>query len=198
MAAQAREEFSKLDTVTQAKLKKLSREIVVRAASLKPEDMAGVSGPLGFWDPVSFSKSGRIAVYRSAELKHGRVCMMAFLGIVVGERFHPFFDTWGGGPFVSAAASHFTPALSENFWPAFWALCAGHELLFELGDKGQGKNPGAEIGDYGFDPLGLKQSMSPAELKEMQTKELNNGRLAMIATMGILAQELVTGKAIFR
>jgi N utilization substance protein A len=34
-------------------------------------------------------------------------------------------------------------------------------------------------GDLGFDPLGLKPT-SPAEFKEMQNKELNNGRLAMI------------------
>merc|ERR1711937_429890 len=40
MAAQAKEEFAKLDHVSQAKFKELSREVVVRAASLKPEDMA--------------------------------------------------------------------------------------------------------------------------------------------------------------
>jgi len=31
----------------------------------------------------------------------------------------------------------------------------------------------------------------------MQTKELNNGRLAMLAAMGFIVQELVNGKEIF-
>jgi len=37
----------------------------------------------------------------------------------------------------------------------------------------------------------------PAELKEMQTKELNNGRLAMIAIAGMIVQEGVTGQKLF-
>ena len=53
-----------------------------------------------------------------------------------------------------------------------------------------------ESGDLGFDPLGLKPT-DPAELKEMQTKELNNGRLAMIATAGMIVQELVTKDKLF-
>merc|ERR1719240_434034 len=44
MAAQAKEEFSKLDRETQVKLKKLGREVVVRASTLNPEDMAGITG----------------------------------------------------------------------------------------------------------------------------------------------------------
>ena len=48
-------------------------------------------------------------------------------------------------------------------------------------------------GDLGFDPLGLKPT-SPSELREMQTKELQNGRLAMIGAAGFLAQEAVTGQ----
>merc|ERR1712190_287215 len=100
MAAQAREEYAKLDLATKAKLKKLSGDVVVRAASLTPEDMAGVTKPLGFWDPAGLSKKGNLAVYREAELKHGRVCMLAALGIIVTEEFHPFFDFWGDGPFV--------------------------------------------------------------------------------------------------
>merc|ERR1712054_433757 len=50
-------------------------------------------------------------------------------------------------------------------------------------------------GDIGFDPLGLKPT-DPAEFLEMQTKELQNGRLAMLAFMGFLAQELVNEKTI--
>ena len=41
-----------------------------------------------------------------------------------------------------------------------------------------------------FDPLGLKP-------KAMQAKEINNGRLAMIAMAGMVVQELVTGNKLF-
>ena len=51
-------------------------------------------------------------------------------------------------------------------------------------------------GEFAFDPLGLKPK-DPAALVEMQTKELNNGRLAMIAIAGMVAQELVTYEKLF-
>jgi hypothetical protein len=35
-----------------------------------------------------------------------------------------------------------------------------------------------------------------AAFATMQTKELNNGRLAMLAVAGIIAQELVNGKGV--
>ena len=44
--------------------------------------------------------------------------------------------------------------------------------------------------------VGLKPT-NEAELKEMQNKELNNGRLAMIAIAGMVTQELVTGAKLF-
>merc|ERR1712070_1213005 len=51
-------------------------------------------------------------------------------------------------------------------------------------------------GDMSFDPLGLKPE-DPAEFLEMHTKELQNGRLAMLGWAGMVAQELVNGKEIF-
>ena len=50
-------------------------------------------------------------------------------------------------------------------------------------------------GDLGFDPLGLKPT-NDKDLKSMATKELNNGRLAMIGIAGMVAQELVSGMKI--
>merc|ERR1712226_1800854 len=191
MRAQAKEEFSKLDHETQAKLKKLGKEVVVRAASIDPEDLAGVTEPLGFWDPAGFSENGNVAAYRRAELKHGRVCMQAALGIIVSEKFHPIFDAWGEGPYVSAVATHFTETARTNFWPAFWIMAAGHELATSLADY-----DGKELGDFGFDPLGLRPE-DPEELKVLENKDLNNGRLAMVSAAGMIAQELVTGKNIF-
>merc|ERR1712187_556570 len=190
----AKEEFLRLDPETQAKLKKLSKDVVVRAASRKPEDMAGITAPLGFFDPAGFSK-GDLAFLRSAEIKHGRVCMLAVLGIVVSENFHPFYDAWGDGPFVSAIQSHFSPTALQQFWPAFWVNMAAHEYLLTLNQE-QLAGPDALPGDFGFDPLKLKPE-KPEDLKTMQDKELNNGRLAIFAAAGIIAQELVTGKKIF-
>ena len=50
-------------------------------------------------------------------------------------------------------------------------------------------------GDLGFDPLGLKPT-DAAGFAKMQTKELQNGRLAMLGVAGMCAQELVNHKTI--
>jgi light-harvesting complex I chlorophyll a/b binding protein 1 len=193
MKAQAREEFSKLDYETQAKLKALSKDLVVRAtrSSFDPEDMAGVSAPLGFWDPAGFAKDEEsVAQYRRAEIKHGRVCMSSSLGMLVADKFHPIFDNWNEGEFVSSMQSHFSETAVKNFWPAFWIMTAGHELATTFADY-----DGKEEFDYGFDPLNLRPE-DPEKQLEYKTMELNPGRWAMFCAAGIIAQELVTGKSV--
>jgi len=198
MRAQAKEEFSKLDRESQAKLKKLSKELVVRASAFRVEDMPGVSAPLGvpgesIWDPAGLANDideEKFFKYRQAEIKHGRVCMSSSLGMLVAEKFHPIFDNWNEGPFVSSMASHFSETAAKNFWPAFWIMTAGHELATTLADY-----DGKEEFDYGFDPLNLRPE-DPEKLQEYQTMELNHGRWAMICAAGIIAQELVTGQSV--
>ena len=56
----------------------------------------------------------------------------------------------------------------------------------------QALKAGYTPGDLNFDPLGLKPT-DPAELREMQAKELSHGRLGMLAAAGFLAQEAATG-----
>ena len=51
-------------------------------------------------------------------------------------------------------------------------------------------------GNLGFDPLGLTPK-DPKEFDLLRTKEINNGRLAMIGIAGIVAQELVTSEKVF-
>ena len=51
---------------------------------------------------------------------------------------------------------------------------------------------GYENGNYNFDPLRLRPD-EPEEYRDMMNKELNNGRLAMIAVIGMIFQEYFTG-----
>lgn len=50
-------------------------------------------------------------------------------------------------------------------------------------------------GDLSWDPLGLKPT-DAAGLKDISTKEINNGRLAMLAIAGFVVQEEISGKTI--
>merc|ERR1712134_222104 len=174
------------------------------------KSLPGVTGPLGFFDPLGFSSAddvtqGRIKFYREAELKHGRVGMLAALGFLVGENFHPLFG--GNVDVPSYLAFQQTPL--QTFWPYVVFAIAIPEIFsvfsFETPALFARREEGGmvwsirsdyELGDLGFDPLGLKPT-DPAELREMQTKELNNGRLAMIAAAGMIAQELASGNKIF-
>ena len=165
------------------------------------KDLPGITDPLGFFDPLNFcedASEGKIKFYREVELKHGRVAMLAALGFLVGEQFHPL---WGGAIDVpSYIAFQETPL--QTFWPAVVLVISVLEVfsVFSFNTPFGGEKwsirSDYENGDLGFDPLGLKPE-SPAELKEMQTKELNNGRLAMIAIIGMMGQELANNAKLF-
>merc|ERR1719261_2452175 len=175
------------------------------------KSLPGVTGPMGFFDPMGFCSAdditeGKIKFYREVELKHGRVGMLAALGFLVGENFHPLF----GGDIDVPAYLAFQQTPLQTFWPAVVVAIAIPEVfsvfsfetpaLFAAGDKKAGMpweiRSDHEAGDLGFDPLSLKPT-DPAELKEMQTKELQNGRLAMIAAAGMIAQELASNQKLF-
>jgi len=161
------------------------------------KEMAGVTSFPGFWDPAGFSTDipdGKLMFYREAELKHGRVGMIASLGIVVGEVFHPFF----GGQDHGVSKDLFTQNVEiQIFWVvALLAMGALEVPRLEMIEGGEIKATDALPGDLGFDPLGLKPK-DAKELKIMQDKELNNGRLAMLAAAGMIAQELYDGKQLF-
>ena len=144
------------------------------------------------------ASEGRVKFYREVELKHGRVAMLAALGFVVGEHFHPL---WGGNVDVpSYIAWQETPL--QDWMPLVGLVIAIHELtsVFTFNSPFGGEifsiRSDYASGDLGWDPLGLKPT-DAAALKEMQTKEINNGRLAMIAVAGMIGQELAQGSKLF-
>ena len=170
--------------------------------SFSVQSMPGISGPLGFFDPAGFSESateGRLRFYREVELKHGRVSMLAALGFPIAEQFHPLF----GGEIDVPSYVAFQESPLQTFWPAVLVAISAIEVfsVFSFNSPFGGGDPWTirpdyESGDLGFDPLRLRPE-SPEEFKELQTKELNNGRLAMIAVSGMIVQELVTGEKLW-
>jgi len=170
-------------------------------AKFNVKSMPGVSPPLGFFDPAGFTNGAsesKIRFYREVELKHGRIAMLASLGFIVGEQFHPLF----GGDIDVPSYIAFQQTPLQTFWPVVVTLISILETfsVFTFNSPAGGEpwsvRSDHEPGNLGFDPLGLKPE-NAEELKEMQTKELNNGRLAMLAAAGMIAQEYVSGQKLF-
>jgi hypothetical protein len=172
--------------------------------------LPGSLAPAGEFDPLGFAKDTPLATmkqWREAEIQHSRVAMLAAIGLLVTEEpieYHPLFEAYEKdiGPAirhldeVDAASPFFILGLTLLIGSLEWnrALCgfAKPEGEFSFQQLKEDYYPG----DIGFDPLGLKPE-DPAEYAEMQTKELQNGRLAMLGAAGMIAQELVNGEEIF-
>ena len=167
----------------------------------------GALAPVGIFDPLNFAGKADGATlkrYREAEIQHGRVGMLAVVGFLVGEKVEGssfLFDAQVSGPAITHLSQ--VPAL---FWVfLITAIGAAEQKRAVIGFVDPSEVPVGQPGllraeytpgDIGFDPLGIKPS-DPFELEIMQTKELQNGRLAMLAAAGFMAQELVDGKGIF-
>ena len=190
----------KLDEIPEAENRFTSRLATQEGFCL---DLPGALAPMGQWDPAGFTSQASdndIRRYREAETQHGRVAMLAVIGFLVAESWHPLFADVTG-----PAIDHLTQVRQE--YPAFFEIGAlvigGLEVNRALvgwafpdsREKAGVLNEDYYPGDVGFDPLGLKPT-DPEAFAEMQTKELQNGRLAMLAAAGFLAQELVNHKPI--
>lgn len=146
----------------------------------------GVSAPLGFFDPLGFYKTDTKTMdkYREAELKHGRVAMTAVLGWLTQEHFHPLYDGKLSGNPLKAFAE--VPPLGFVQIIAFVGLL---EYTFALAAQEKGYVPGDYLGVSDH----IEDKNDPVWVG-FQTRELNNGRLAMIAIMGEIAHAAITGK----
>jgi len=162
--------------------------------------LPGGENVLGEFDPLGFlDGKDKLEVYRlrEAELAHGRVAMLASLGFLVQEKFHPLFSG-DGGPAIDQI-----PKLPIWLWGVMLAgigsaeqtrIAKGWQKIDPESNKASSAlREGYYPGDIGFDPFNIRPK-DPTALRLMQEKELSHGRLAMIAAAGFLAQEAVTGQ----
>ena len=140
-------------------------------------------------------------LFRESELAHGRVAMMGALGFLVQSHFAPIFDMEGAPVIRHLDKVLQTPMGQSAGFVLLTAIFFSEIQRARVGwmdpdDEMRTLRPDYLPGDLSFDPLGMKPK-DAAGFLAMQNKELNNGRLAMLAIAGMTAQELVTDTQIF-
>merc|ERR1719195_693138 len=156
------------------------------------ENELGVQEPVGFWDPLGLSADGDAATFmrrRESELKHGRISMLATMGYITPELTGKFPGMLSKSEGVSfddipngLGAISKVPALG---WGQIVLYCAAVE-------GSAANNRGDAPGDFRWKVL---TSSDPEERRKKLAAEIANGRLAMMAIIGMFFQDGLTGSA---
>lgn len=202
--------LSPLRTITDA-VSRASQRIVMEAADAPPKKV----GDFGF-DPLGLSSSDNFAYYREAEIKHGRLAMLAAVAWPLQEILHPVIvdavRQSTGLPLkdVLVESGGASPSLlngglfQAEVLPALLLFTAGCAAL-ERSDLrtrealGCSWNEypnsfgtfGRQPGDFQFDPLNLYRPLNSEEKVGAQATELMNGRVAMVAVASYVATEFL-------
>merc|ERR1712086_650272 len=157
------------------------------------ESELGVQAPVGFWDPLGFTRAGDADAFkrrRASEIKHGRISMLACMGYIT-----PQLGIKMPGELTAGLSYDDIPnglkavgIVPVEGWLQILAYCAYVEFqgMKSNGVMGTGGTPG----DFGFKVL---TSKDPATLEKKLNAELANGRLAMMAIIGMFFQDGLTG-----
>jgi light-harvesting complex I chlorophyll a/b binding protein 1 len=149
----------------------------------------------GFIQPPSWEETeGLPTLYwmREAELKHGRVAMLAWTGwLATDGALGPVPLRFPGAVYHDVPNSFSAHDIMVEqgslgfmlFAIGFIEFCTG-AVLVEV-SKGQSDR---EAGDFKLDPLNFLKGKSKEEVDTMKLKELQNGRAAMMAFAGVVTQ----------
>lgn len=165
------------------------------------------------------AKPEAVKWFQNAEIKHGRIAMVAVIGFLVQKLgvhfplyfgptgsncFHPASDeAWmisssSGVTFSDIAAAAPLDAIKmvpgagwlQIFVVAGWFECVAYNRQY---------NPGFEDaipGNYGYDPLGFTKregGFDSPQIKSLRLKEIKNGRVAMMTIAAWASNEAIPG-----
>jgi len=200
-------------------------QVAVAVAGMETQEdlksLAKLLNPtVGYWDPLSigeestslwnYNNERKIAWFRQAEIKHGRVAMAAFVGYCVqanGFRW-TFPMTLSGADWPTGTPPEQWDALpSASKWQIITFVA-----LLELFDESskphytRGRRPGefptfkgTYIQERGltpldlFDPFEFSKNASPERKARGLRAEINNGRLAMLAVFAFMSASKAPG-----
>jgi len=151
----------------------------------------------GFVQPPQWEDQGEgiATLYwmREAELKHGRICMLAWFGWVAADGGFGFplrfpADIYDVAHVPSSYMAH--DVMVEQGSLGFMLLAIGFvevvcgAVLVQV-SKGESDR---EAGDFGLDPLKFLEGKDKKDVDRMKLAELKNARLAMLAFAGVVTQ----------
>jgi hypothetical protein len=152
---------------------------------VRPEKLDGsMAGDMGF-DPMRLSDIQTDLKYaRWSELKHGRICMLAMVGILVQQSgIH-----WPGDAYTNKDIFGAPATVGWGVNVQIFLFMSAVEILTFNKHYGEGTP-----GDLGLDG-GMLNGMTPAQVKTRMESEIVHCRLAMIAFSGAIVQTLLYGK----
>lgn len=138
-------------------------------------------GPFYYFDPLQLAGEDSFARYREAELKHGRVAMLAMTEVIAV----PLVKRLGGLPrdFCEGIAGRSAP-FSVMDYVKVLAVCGALEIFVFVQ-----RNPRDMPGDYGVGFFGIRDKTANEKLLWV---ELENGRLAMMGITGFIISDFIT------
>jgi len=160
-------------------------------------------GDVGF-DPVGFAKNKNSLLWmREAEIKHARLAMLAAVGWPLSELWHKnIAQMFGLESILAGKSGELAPSLLNGGLNSVYASgMLMMSLIFTAALEGTAMNKGEVFwgaeksgnykpGDFGFDPLNLKNIRGDSSVMELT--EIKNGRLAMLAITFYAFSEFAT------
>ena len=156
-----------------------------------PSNLDGYIGNVGF-DPLGVSNYFPVDYLREAELKHGRMCQLAWLGYVavdLGMRIPGYPEAMS----TATSASAHGPAVEYGALGNILVWIAFAEMTSWIGVSQMLQGSGRAPGDFGFGKK-LLDGKSEAQIADMKLKELTHCRAAMLAFSGVVTQSVLYDK----
>merc|ERR1712087_515342 len=168
------------------------------ATNMAFENELGVQPPLGYWDPLGLltdADQERFDRLRYVEIKHGRICMLAFLGQIVtrGGVHLPGSIDFNGDSFDSYPNGIAALIGPDSIPTAGLVQIIAFVGFLEIGFMKDVPGAGNEfVGDFrngyidfGWDTFDEEEKLSKRAI------ELNNGRAAMAGILGLMIHEKI-------